>query len=148
MVYGVGFMAVVLDARPMVVTSGSMRPAINQGDALIVRPTEADAIQVGDIITFQNFGKQNLTTHRVIGIREIKGNPWYQTKGDNNNVPDQDLTPYGAVFGKVTLVLPRAGYLLALVSTSSGVLLMISLPLLIMLVQEVLLFAGRRNPNR
>ena len=84
MIYGVGFMAVLLDARPMVVTSGSMMPAISQGDALIVRPASIGDIEAGDIISFQNFGKQNLTTHRVIGVSMISGQPWYQTKGDNN----------------------------------------------------------------
>ncbi|MFQ6027015.1 MAG: signal peptidase I [Dehalococcoidia bacterium] len=148
MIYGVGFMAVLLDARPMIVTSGSMRPTINQGDALIVRPASSESIRVGDIITFQNFGKQNLTTHRVLDVREISGLPWYQTKGDNNNTPDQDLTPYGAVFGKVRVVLPRVGYLLGFVATPSGALLIISLPLFIMLVQEILLFGSRGNQGR
>ena len=145
LIYGVGFMAVLLNARPMVVTSGSMMPAIYQGDALIVRPADADAIQVGDIITFQNYGKQNLTTHRVVGIREISGLLWYQTKGDNNSVADQDLTPYGAVYGKVRLVLPRVGYLLGFVATPTGALLIISLPLFIMLVQEILMFGSKGN---
>ena len=148
MIYGVGFMAVLVDARPMVVTSGRMRPAINQGDALIVRSASRDSIQVGDIITFQNFGTQNLTTHRVISIREVSGQPWYQTKGDNNNTPDQNLTPYGAVFGKVRMVLPRFGYLLGFIATPSGVLSIISLPLLIMLVQELLLFNSKGKQNR
>ncbi len=148
MIYGVGFMAVLFDARPMVVTSGSMMPTINQGDALIVRPASSESIQVGDIITFQNFGNQNLTTHRVLSIQEVSGLPWYQTKGDNNNAADQDLTPYGAVFGKVRLVLPRAGYLLGFIGTPSGVLLLISLPLFIMLVQEVLLFGSKGKQSR
>ncbi len=148
MIYAVGFMAVLLDARPMVVTSGSMRPTINQGDALIVRPASSESIQVGDIITFQTFGKRNLTTHRVLSIREISGLPWYQTKGDSNNTPDQDLTPYGAVFGKVRMVLPRVGYLLGFAATPSGALLIISLPLFIMLVQEVLLFRSKENQSR
>ncbi len=148
MIYGVGFMAVLLDARPMVVTSGSMMPAINQGDALIVRHVSAESIEPGDIISYQNFGKRNLTTHRVIDVREISGQPWYQTKGDNNNVADQDLTPYGAVFGEVQVVLPRLGYLLGFVATPSGALLIISLPLLIMLVQEVLLFGSRRSRDQ
>ncbi len=148
MVYGVGFMAVLLNARPMVVTGASMMPAINQGDALVVRKAGADAIQVGDIITFQNFGRQNLTTHRVIGIREVSGIAWYQTQGDHNEVADQDMTPHGAVVGKVRLVLPRVGHLLAFVATPSGVLAMISLPLLVMLMQEILLFATGRKPEQ
>ena len=148
LIYGVGFMAVLLDAKPMVVTSGSMMPAIYQGDALIVRPAPAEAIAVGDIITYQNFGQQSLTTHRVIGIREISGLPWYQTQGDNNSNPDQDLTPYGAVYGKVRLVLPRVGYLLGFVATPTGALLIISLPLFIMLVQELLLFGSQRGQPR
>ena len=147
MVYGIGLMAVLLNARPMVVTGASMMPAVNQGDALVVRQAEADAIQVGDIITFQNFGRQSLTTHRVIDIRKIAGNTWYQTQGDHNDIADQDLTPHGAVIGKVRLVLPRVGYLLAFVATPSGVLAMISLPLLVMLVQEILLFGVRRRPD-
>lgn len=148
MIYGVGFMAVLVDARPLVVTGGSMRPTINQGDALIVRPASEDSIQVGDIITFGDFGKEDLTTHRVYSIREISGRAWYQTKGDNNNTPDQDLTPYEAVFGEVRMVLPRVGYLLGFVATPSGVLLTISLPLFIMLVQEILLLGHKAKQNK
>lgn len=148
MVYGVGFMAVLLNARPLVVTGASMMPAINQGDALVVRKVAAGTIQVGDIITFQNFGRPNLTTHRVTSIRDVAGNIWYQTKGDHNDAPDQDLTPHGAVLGKVRLVLPRMGYLLGFVATPSGVLALISLPLLVMLVQELLLLVAKRRPDQ
>jgi signal peptidase len=148
MVYGIGFMAVLLDARPLVVTGASMMPAVNQGDALVVRKAAAEMIQVGDIITFQNFGRLNPTTHRVTSIRDVAGEIWYQTKGDHNDAPDQDLTPYGAVLGKVRLVLPKMGYLLGFVATPSGVLTLISLPLLVMLVQEFLLLSARRRPNQ
>jgi hypothetical protein len=63
-------------------------------------------------------------------------------------VADQDLTPHGAVLGKVKLVLPRVGYLLAFVATPRGVLMMISLPLLIMLFQELLLLTVGGSRNR
>ena len=145
LIYSIGFVSVLLDAKPMVVTSASMEPAVSQGDALIVRYANTESIEIGDIITFQKYGSRTPTTHRVIEIRENGEGRFFKTKGDNNPTPDHDLTPAGAVLGEVTAVLPRIGYLLGFAARPQGALLAISIPLLIMLVQEILIFSAKRR---
>ena len=88
-----------------------------------------------------------MITHRVMGIEEIDGITYFQTKGDANPAPDPDLTPAEAAYGKVTLTLPRWGYVLTFAPTVWGKLLLIGLPLLILVWQEVhqLLRMGKRN---
>lgn len=107
----------VLPVRPSYATSGSMAPAIDEGDAYFV--VDADAIERGDIITFYSVQRNGYVTHRVVD-RTAEG---YVTKGDNNPSTDQaaghpPVDP-SAVLGKVVvangrpLTVPGAGHLLA-----------------------------------
>ena len=52
------------DARPLTVLSGSMIPTFDPGDVVVVRDTDAEHLQVGDVITFQPVSDDpRLTTH-------------------------------------------------------------------------------------
>ncbi|MUV50903.1 signal peptidase I [Haloarcula sp. CBA1122] len=70
------------------VTSGSMSPTLNTGDAFVAVPAPvAGEIERGDVIVFEAVELQGggLTTHRVVA--ETDGG--YITKGDNNPFRDQ-----------------------------------------------------------
>lgn len=82
------------------VQTGSMVPAINPGDWIIVRAT--NIIQLDDIITYEEDGEY--ITHRV---REMYKDT-YVTKGDANPVKDKPITDDKLV-GKVEKVLPYFG---------------------------------------
>lgn len=126
----------LLGLKDMIVTSGSMEPAMSAGDVAMIRPLHAEPIQVGDLITFRTWSASGMTTHRVIAIKSIDGHAYFQTKGDANNSPDADLVPGEAVFGKVVWVEPKVGYLLVFGTTMWGKALMIILPLVLALVLE------------
>lgn len=83
-----------------VVLSGSMEPALEVNDVILVR--ESQDYQVGDIIVFQS--GHTLVTHRVI---QIDGSQVI-TQGDANNTADQ---PIDAAFvkGVVTGRIPAIG---------------------------------------
>lgn len=83
-----------------VVLSGSMEPALEVNDVILVR--ESQDYQVGDIIVFQS--GHTLVTHRVI---QIDGSQVI-TQGDANNAADQ---PIDAAFvkGVVTGRIPAVG---------------------------------------
>ena len=70
------------------VTSGSMSPTLNTGDAFVAVPAPvAGDIEPGDVIVFDAVELQGggLTTHRVVAETEAG----YITKGDNNPFRDQ-----------------------------------------------------------
>ena len=69
--------------------SGSMEPAIDEGDGFVLIPSQiSGSPNAGDIVTFQAEQVQGgkLTTHRVMGETETG----YITKGDDNPFTDQD----------------------------------------------------------
>jgi len=74
--------------RPAIVLSGSMPPAFEAGDLILLKKTkEPDKLEVGDVACYLYSGKA--TTHRVIERFEAEGKPRYIMKGDYNNVEDR-----------------------------------------------------------
>lgn len=82
------------------VQSGSMSPAIEKGDWIIVKYSKK--IELEDIITFKD--GDNYITHRVLE----KYNQTYVTMGDANNTKDDPITQEQIV-GKVVKILPAFG---------------------------------------
>ena len=85
--------------------SGSMEPAIEEGDGVVLVPSQgARSPGVGDVVTFQaelvNGG--SLTTHRVVEVTE----EGYVTKGDANPFTDQDTGEPAVTEAQVVGVVP------------------------------------------
>lgn len=91
---------------PLVVTTGSMAPAIRPGDLIITRPIHPTALRLGDVITFAT--TEAIITHRVIGTANHQGNPALITRGDANGAPDAPIV-FEQVRGKVIFRIPRLG---------------------------------------
>lgn len=117
----------------IIVISGSMQPAINVGDLLIIK--EQSCYQANDIITFHS--DQNLVTHRVIEV----SNDGINTQGDANNVADEPV-PLSAVEGKMVLLIPGAGNLILFLKSPLGILLMLAF---LFLIIEVPFWIERRK---
>lgn len=115
---GMGAIALLpqLDARAMIVTSGSMEPTINVGGLVIVEEVDPRAVTAGDVITFNGYSSENLTTHRVIDRKVVAGRLHFRTQGDANDTPDVDLAPGEGIVGRVRVDVPYAGRALAEVS--------------------------------
>ncbi len=94
--------AAVTGWQPVVVTSGSMEPAVRQGDVLLVAPLDEPAAQ-NSIITFEQRGE--LVTHRVFAVND----GGYVTKGDANTTPDSRLVGFDEAQGVTRLVVPFVG---------------------------------------
>lgn len=139
---------VMFGHKTMVVSSGSMAPAIMTGDAVLIKPAPSYSAKVGDVITFVTLSGRGLTTHRVAGIFPIGGETYFQTKGDANSSPDPDLTHVGAVVGTVRFVMPKAGYLLHFGASPFGKLLILAIPLVLLLIQEVQALNRQWKANR
>lgn len=75
--------------RTLTVLSGSMRPVVDPGDVVVVRPVPTGELRVGDVIVFSAPTPDRATvTHRIIEIVEPGPAPVVRTKGDGNSAAD------------------------------------------------------------
>lgn len=99
-------------ATTYTVLTGSMRPALPPGTVVVVKPTPADRIRTGDVITFQlRSGEPTVATHRVrsVGVTST-GELRFVTQGDANDVPDVATVRPEQVKGVVWYSVPFVGY--------------------------------------
>ena len=158
------------DQRLLIVTSGSMAPYFNAGDAVVMQNiTDPSQLQVGQVASFWPPGSDSLVTHRIVDLTslpvleldESTGSmvptldeatglpimqPYIVTQGDANPNPDPDATPLGRVRGVVLEVYPQWGQLLGWAHSPQGRFVMLAPPLLLLVVMEVAsLVRARRN---
>ena len=109
MMFAVGIAAsMFMGVRFMTVVSGSMRPAIDVGDLVVVAPVNRYNVSVGEVIAFVRGGITIL--HRVVGITRVRGQLAYVTKGDANNAPDREPVLPQQIVGRLVYVVPHVGY--------------------------------------
>lgn len=125
-----------------IVLSGSMAPAINAGDVVIVADVEPSAIEEGDVITFvppsghEEAGAERVT-HRVVEVVREDGALYFRTKGDANEDPDGTRVPAENVEGRVMLTLPLVGHAISFVGSPVGILLFVVVPAVLLAINEV-----------
>ncbi len=153
--YAVPLWYQVQGKRLLVVTSGSMEPAIGVGDAVVIQQvSDASQLRVGQVITFYPLRSRTLVTHRIVGTARIQrvdddGNailgpdgkpltdPWVKTKGDANDDADPNITPATSVRGIVREVHPGWGVPLAWAHSPLGRMVLFIPPLLVLIVLEL-----------
>ena len=113
------------DALPMplgfgmtVVLSGSMEPELSVGDLLIV--VKSDDYSEGDVIVFQK--SRSAVVHRIMSIDGDS----IITQGDANNTPDEPIS-HSNIKGKVLLAVPIVGYVINLINTPIGTIILLGL---------------------
>ena len=100
------------------IVSESMEPTSEKNDVVIVQKCEISQLQKGDIITFLQ--DERTVSHRIIGITQENGNIKFQTKGDNNEIPDPDLIEFGQVYGKVLFRIKKIGKAVSYIQNIRG----------------------------
>lgn len=95
----------IFGKKAFVIISGSMIPQINIGDIVLVNDTVD--VHKGDIIAFRS--KSSVIVHRIIQEMTVENNKMFQTKGDNNEVPDIDLVEISKVEGLMVGKIPYIG---------------------------------------
>lgn len=131
----------VLGITPMVVLSGSMsgdaEDHIEVGDLIFVGKTEAEELEVGDVIAFME-GKV-VVTHRIIEVQTDEGgDPMFITKGDANNVQDQRPVTADNLVGIYKARIPKVGDFALFLQTPMGMVLFIGLPLLAFIIYDII----------
>ena len=118
-----------------VIITESMVPTIKVNDAVIVKRSSAEELEIGDIITFKSADerfKDMTITHRIVGEQNISsGDLVYRTKGDNNRIEDAALVTQNSIYGRVILKLPKIGYVSRFLKTPFGFLLFVIFPLVL-----------------
>jgi len=114
-----------------IVEGNSMYPNLQNGDMVIFHGVaDPNTIANGTIIVFvqSESGVSLLDTltkptviHRVIGtVVQAGGTVYYQTKGDNNGLPDPQLTQANHVLGTPVTVIPKVGIFFIFIQSPQG----------------------------
>lgn len=128
-------------SQSYVVLSSSMSPGIHAGDVVIDDAANPQAIQKGDVITFNppsgEYSGAKRVTHRVVDVVHKNGGTYFKTKGDANDQPDPNLVPASNVVGVVAFNIPKIGYVVNFAGTQFGLLLLVIVPAVLLAVSEV-----------
>ena len=119
------------------VATESMYPTIKPHAMMVVKETDPEKLEVGDIISFVSrdpaiYGQVN--THRIYAITEEDGELAFVTKGDNNPSPDTLHVYPDEIKGKVIAHTPPIKGLTSLLSfagTRMGFFIVILMPLML-----------------
>lgn len=126
----------IFGLKPMAVLTGSMVPVLNPGDMIFDKEVSQQDIKVGDIITFRK--DTILITHRVESIEENSGEIAFKTKGDANNVCDEDLVYKDMIIGTFAFRIPYGGYISNFAKSPIGFVLFIIIPASLLLYDEII----------
>ena len=83
-----------------------MYPFIRDGDVVEVKPVQASAVRLGDVVLCR-CGEDRLVVHRVIGLSRENGQVALAIKGDSAPHPDRPIYPE-QVLGQV-IAIERGG---------------------------------------
>lgn len=89
------------------IVSESMEPTFYKDDLVVVKKCKESELQKGDVITFKN--DDRTISHRIEDITKDKGEIKFITKGDNNEVKDQEMVKTQDVYGKVLFSIKKIG---------------------------------------
>lgn len=130
----------ILGYTPLVVKSDSMAPVFETGDLIIIKKCDPSTLNVGDIICFHTIinNEYALNTHRIAEIAQQGDVRSYTTIGDNNNgIADQHIISDGDIVGIYVCNLPKMGRVMDFLSSSTGFLAVIILPMLLFFIYQV-----------
>lgn len=131
------------------VQSDSMAPAIQAGEAVVMRSDDRD-IKAGEVISFVSPANPRvIITHRVVSVDLDRGT--FVGRGDSNDMTDQPVS-LQQVRGTVTHAVPYAGYLIDALRHPLGIVIAVYMPALGIIISEIrrlsLHFAGGRGSVR
>ena len=132
--------ASLLGYTPLVVESDSMSPTFASGDLIFIRTCNPADLKEGDIICFHTIieNQYALNTHRIQRIETVGDVRSYTTIGDNNNgIADQHVISDGDIVGKYVGHITGAGKVMNFLSSSTGFLIVIVLPMLLFFIYQV-----------
>jgi len=129
---------IALGWRPLAVLSGSMAPALQTGDEVVVEPVAPTALRVGDVVTFEDPSRgRRLVTHRVQRLRATGATVHVVTRGDANDTSERWSVAAGGRVGRVVYRIPKLGYATVPAGTPLGRLLLVVVPAIVLGACEI-----------
>src|SRR5215207_2932463 len=126
------------DARPLVVLSGSMEPALATGDVSVVRTIAPLDARPGDVVTFRDPDDgDRLITHRVRAIRVHGATVVFRTRGDANTASENWQVSSSGEIGRVVYRIPKLGLVLTYARSTGLFVLMLGGALVLLLALEL-----------
>ena len=113
------------------VISPSMEPEYGVGDLLYVKDVDPTTIKEGDVITFIVNEDLVVGTHRV--VRVDAENQRFYTKGDANDIEDQNPVHFNNVIGVPQFSIPKLGYVSDFVQNPPGMYITIGVGIILIL---------------
>lgn len=130
--------SLVIGDHPHTDLSGSMEPTIAPGDVVIDEGIEPWEARVGEIITFRDpQDESKLLTHRVVSTKDTGSHIWFVTQGDANNTQEHWRIGATGEIGRVVYTVPWVGHLAVFARSKLGWGLMVGVPLLLILIEEL-----------
>lgn len=121
--------------KSFLVQSGSMEPAIMTGDIILIH-VQGNYVK-NDVVTFHSTDGR-IVTHRIIEITQKDDRSNFMTKGDANRSEDEDSITHDKIIGKVALVIPKLGYLVAFSKSLPGLIILAIIPTALFILDELL----------
>ena len=125
---------------PLIVLTDSMYPEIKSGDLIFSKKTDAASVEIGDVISFfdPSGNGSSVVTHRVIDIAVEEDGYYFQTQGDNNNIPDRKWVSETELVGVWTEVrLAGVGNVAMFMQSTAGLLICICVPLVALIAYDL-----------
>lgn len=131
-------------SMPLTVLTGSMSPTYEPGSVVVVRPTPADELRIGDPITYQvRSDDPEVVTHRIVSmVYTGEGDRQFLTRGDANGGADVRPVEEGQIRGKVWYSVPYVGHALTGLSPDIRELALKALAIGLIMYGAVLVGAG------
>lgn len=129
----------------LLVQTGSMRPMIRPGDAVIVWPTPVDHIRNGDVVSYNSKVTPGVVmTHRVVSINTKTQK--LTTQGDSNKFADPPVAA-SQVIGRASYIAPHLGRFVGWLRTPLGLSLAVYLPAAIAIGQQARQLTRQLKPR-
>ncbi|MBR4261390.1 MAG: signal peptidase I [Clostridia bacterium] len=133
----------VAGIEPFVVESGSMEPTIQTGSlSFINKHAEYSDMKENDIIAFKAATGAKVT-HRVKKVT----NRGLETKGDRNSNSDGITTTEKNFIGKNIFSIPKLGYVVKTMQTTTGKIILITV-IIVILLSGIFMNDGKKKEKK
>ena len=123
----------ILGYKILQVMSGSMSGEFETGDTILIKKIKNESdLKKGDIITYK-ISENVLVTHRIVNITKVDEKLNYTTKGDSNNIEDEEKIQFSSIEGIYVKKLNLIGKLITFMQKPYGMVIVFVFPILLII---------------